>query len=126
MGFSRKVWATLLSDGGRRNAPEKGDFHAALLASKSGVKEGADGPHFPLSLPGLPPPLKLLCAVPRGHRSVATSPKTPAPPHLQLSSPGLPPSLKLRRALELVAPPKPLAEAGPGDPVRRGGHCAKN
>jgi hypothetical protein len=36
------------------------------------------------------------------------------------SSPGLPASLKLRRALELAAPPKPLAEAGPGDPVRRG------
>jgi hypothetical protein len=33
------------------------------------------------------------------------------------SSPGSPPSLKLRRALELVALPKPLAKAGPGDPV---------
>jgi hypothetical protein len=41
------------------------------------------------------------------------------------SSPGLPPSLKLRRALERLAEPKPLAKAGPGDPVRRGGYCAK-
>jgi hypothetical protein len=40
MGFSRKEWAMLVSDGEQQNAPKKGGFRAALLASKSGAKEG--------------------------------------------------------------------------------------
>jgi hypothetical protein len=46
MGFSRKDWARLISDGEQQNAPKKGGFRAALLASKSGAEEGGGGVPF--------------------------------------------------------------------------------
>jgi hypothetical protein len=48
MGFSRKEWAMLVSDGEQQNAPKKGGFRAALFSLKIGGEgRGTNGRQFP-------------------------------------------------------------------------------
>jgi hypothetical protein len=64
VGFSRKEGVMLVSGGAQQNAPKKGSFRAALLASKSGREEGGWDGHC-CSLGCHAPPLLVIARLDR-------------------------------------------------------------